>query len=97
MAEEKDKTNEEAVKSLRDRLSELEDLELVNKLDIINLKNEIDSISLSNQLSPENARKITEIAKMADKYESLRKIDVLHTEIAKLRSDFDSTKGKEKD
>jgi ribosomal protein L40E len=42
---------EERIKTLEINLSEMKDLELVNKLDIINLKNEIEQIKLIKGIS----------------------------------------------
>ncbi len=40
------------IKELEDRIEEIHDLELVNKLDIVNLKNDIDKLKLGGMPSP---------------------------------------------
>jgi len=40
------------LKELEDRIDEIHDLELVNKLDIINLKNQIDKLKLGGMPMP---------------------------------------------
>jgi DNA repair exonuclease SbcCD ATPase subunit len=88
MAEENEKPESDVLKSIRDRLAELEDLQLVNKLDIINVKNELDKASLTGGPSPETSEKVEELSRLVEKSENLKKAEKMVGELEKLRSEF---------
>ncbi|MBN2330958.1 MAG: hypothetical protein JXC85_04015 [Candidatus Aenigmarchaeota archaeon] len=85
------KSAQEMLKDIRDKLSELEDTQLVNKLDIINMKNELDKMSLTSAPSAETAEKISELAKLAQKSEKLRRLESSMDSIEKLRADLEKS------
>lgn len=86
MAEEQEKP--ELLKAVYDKLAELEDLQLVNKLDIINMKNELDKASLTGGPSPELADKLAELAKIAEKSENIKKAGELVEQLQKLKEEL---------
>ncbi len=61
----------EVSKAINDRLSELEDMQLVNKLDIINVKNELDKASFASGPSPETSEKVDMIEKDLEEFKSV--------------------------
>lgn len=74
-------TIKEKIKMIQGTASELNDLQLINKLDIINLKNEIEKLKLSSQpLSPDmqndiyNMSKILKDMKKTQKTEDIKKL-----------------------
>jgi hypothetical protein len=89
---EENETAQELLKSIRDKLSDLEDMQLVNKLDIINMKNELDRVSLTSAPSPETTEKIAELAKMAEKSDKLKKLESAYSDIEKMKSDLEKAK-----
>ncbi|UCD03096.1 MAG: hypothetical protein JSV63_00460, partial [Candidatus Aenigmatarchaeota archaeon] len=83
MAEEKENTDSDVLKSIKDKLAELEDLQLVNKLDIINVKNELDKASLTGFPRPEAAGKEKELE---EKAEDLKKAEKLVKDLEVLKA-----------
>ena len=77
---------DELLKVFKNKISELEDLELVNKLDIINIKNELDKISLTNVSSPEVEERVSELKRLADKVGDIKKYDRLLSDIDRMKS-----------
>ncbi len=86
MAEENGKS--EVLKSILDKLTELEDLQLVNKLDIINVKNELDKASLTGGPSPDTSGRIEELSRLIEKSGNLKKAEKLVGELENLRSEI---------
>lgn len=80
---------EELLKAVRDKLSELEDLQLVNKLDIINMKNELDRLSLTTSSSEEDVERIAELKKLSEKAGDLKKFENAYSELEKLKSELE--------
>ncbi len=85
MAEENEKQESDVLKAIHDKLTELEDLQLVNKLDIINVKNELDRTSLTGGASHETNEQSEELA---EKSENLQKAEKLVKELEELKSAF---------
>ncbi|MBN1896950.1 MAG: hypothetical protein JW789_04490 [Candidatus Aenigmarchaeota archaeon] len=88
MEEENQNTESEILKSINDKLAELEDLQLVNKLDIINVKNELDRASLSDGNSAVTSDQMSEIRKLVEKADSIKKAEKLVSELEELRDDI---------
>ena len=65
---------QDIMKTIRDKLAELEDLQLVNKLDIINMKNEVDKLSLTSASGPETAEKLSQLKELAEKADTFKKV-----------------------
>lgn len=66
---------EDKLNTLSSKLTELEDLQLVNKLDIINLKNELEQVKLTASLpGPETLQRITELGKIVENVEEFKKL-----------------------
>ncbi len=85
---------DELLKVFKNKISELEDLELVNKLDIINIKNELDKISLTNVSSPEVEERVSELKRLAEKVGDMKKYDRLLGDIDRIKA-VAGTKGGE--
>jgi len=80
-------TIEEKIESLKDGISEIEDLETVDKLDIVNLKNEIDKIKLSTpQVSPDMLNKLKEMEKLSGKIGKIEKWKKIEADIDAIKS-----------
>ncbi len=92
MPEEGKETAEELRRAIRDKLSELEDRQLVNKLDIINMKNELDKISLTSAPSPETTEKISELAQLAEKSDKFKRFEHAYADLERLKSEFEKAK-----
>jgi len=92
MPEEEKETAEELRRAIRDKLSELEDRQLVNKLDIINMKNELDKISLTSAPSPETTEKISELAQLAEKSGKFKRFEHAYADLERLKSEFEKAK-----
>jgi hypothetical protein len=91
MAEEKE-TTVELLKAIKDKLSELEDTQLVNKLDIINMKNELDKMSLTSAPTPETTEKISELAHLAEKSEKFKRMESAIDDIERLKAELEKSK-----
>ena len=89
MPEQESESSRELLKAIKDKLSELEDMQLVNKLDIINMKNELDRISLTSAPSSETLEKLTQLAKIAEKADVLKKVEKSQAELEKLKSELE--------
>ncbi len=87
MAEEEEKPESEVLKSIKDKLAELEDMQLVNKLDIINVKNELDRASLTGGPS-ETSEKLEELSRLVEKSEKLKTAEKLVEELQELKSEL---------
>ncbi len=83
---------QDLLKTIRDKLGELEDTQLVNKLDIINMKNELDKMSLTSAPSPETTEKISELAKLAQKSDKFKKLEQSYDDIEKLKAEIEKTR-----
>jgi ribosomal protein L40E len=76
---------EEKLKTLSSKLAELEDLQLVNKLDMVNLKNEIENLKLTFSVpSPEALESIKELGKIAENAEVFSKLKDLARNVDRL-------------
>ncbi|MFH0956557.1 MAG: hypothetical protein V1813_01700 [Candidatus Aenigmatarchaeota archaeon] len=85
-------TQQDVIKAISDKLAELEDLQLVNKLDIINVKNELDKSSLSGGPSVGDMEKISELRELVSKSDKLRKSERIASEIEEMKAQFDKIK-----
>lgn len=66
---------EERLNTLSSKLTELEDLQLVDKLDIINLKNELEQLKLTTSVpSPETLQRVKELGKIVENVEEFKKL-----------------------
>lgn len=84
---------EEKINVIRDKLEELEDLELVNKLDLINLKNDLERIKLTSQVaSPEMGERLVELERLASMLGGFKKLEDIMDEINNLRSEIQKLK-----
>lgn len=86
MTEESEKPESDVLKAIHDKLMELEDLQLVNKLDIINMKNELDKASLTGGPSHETTEQAEELARLIEKSDNLKKGEKLVKELEELKS-----------
>ena len=78
---------EERMKSIRDELEEIKDLQLVSKLDIINLKNEIDQLKFTVlSLPPDADKKINELVDLSNKIENIKNLKAILDDINNLKS-----------
>jgi hypothetical protein len=85
-------TQQDVIKAISDKLAELEDLQLVNKLDIINVKNELDRSSLSGGPSSQDMDKISDLKEILAKSDKLKKSVGLATEIEEMKVQFEKIK-----
>jgi hypothetical protein len=85
-------TQQDVIKAISDKLAELEDLQLVNKLDIINVKNELDKSSLSGGPSVGDMEKISELKELVAKSDKLKKSERIASEIEEMKAQFDKIK-----
>lgn len=77
--------SEEKLNATSNKLTELEDMQLVNKLDIINLKNEIEKLKLTVSVpSPETLQNIRELGKLAEHVEDFKNLKGMTKNIEKL-------------
>ena len=88
MTEESAKNESEILKVISDKLAELEDLQLVNKLDIINVKNELDRVSLSEGHAIEDSDRMSELKSLVEKSENIKKAEQLVGEVQKLKDEI---------
>lgn len=80
---------EEKLNNISSKLTELEDLQLVNKLDIINLKNEIEKLRLTTSApSPEILERIRELGKIVENAEEFKKLKNVTDNIDKIIADM---------
>jgi len=91
MPDEKDSASE-LFKAIRDKLAELEDMQLVNKLDIINMKNQMDRISITSTSSPESEEKLSDLNKLVEKVGDLKRFDKAFSDIEKMKSSMERAK-----
>jgi len=84
-------SDSEILKAIRDKIAELEDLQLVNKLDIINMKNELDKMNLTSSTDSETAERISELSKMAKKAGDLKNIQKAYSDISDLKSKLEKS------
>ncbi len=82
----------EAMREINDKIAELEDLQLVNKLDIINVKNELDKASLSGGPSTNDMDKISEIRDLVEKSDKLKKAERIASELENMKGQLDKMK-----
>ncbi len=83
---------EEKLNTIMSKLTELEDLQLVNKLDIINLKNEIEKLKLTTSVpSPETIEKIRELGKFAEHVGEFRELKNLADNMDKIMAEIKKT------
>ncbi len=82
----------DVVKAINDRLAELEDLQLVNKLDIINVKNELDKASLSGGPSSDDMDKVGELRELVEKSDKLKKAEKLADDLEAMRDQLEGAK-----
>jgi hypothetical protein len=72
---------------IEEKIGDINDLQIVNKLDIINLKNEIEKIRLaSSTLSPEMIETLQHAEEVAKKLDRVKKIEKMYDEIKDLKS-----------
>lgn len=83
---------QDVLKAISDKLAELEDMQLVNKLDIINVKNELDRASLSGGPSIEEMDKISELRQLVEKSDRLKKAERFSSEIDEIKAQFEKMK-----
>jgi len=77
---------EQKINMLKDELSEQNDLQTVNRLDIINLKNELEKIKISVPvLSPDIADKIKDMEKLMEKRDHTDSIQKMTEDIKQLK------------
>lgn len=80
---------EERLNTISSKLSELDDLLLVNKLDLINLKNEIEKLKLTASIpGPEVLERVSELGKVVENAEEFRKLKALTKNIDKIMADI---------
>lgn len=78
---------EEKMGLLKESMSELEDLDTVNRLDIINLKNEVEKIKMSSpELPEETMANLRELEGLSERIGSAEKWDFLEKGIAEIIS-----------
>lgn len=79
---------EERLNTISSKLTELEDLQLVDKLDIINLKNEIEKLQLTTSVpDPETLERIRELGKLAEHLEEFKRLKELAGKMDKLMAE----------
>ncbi len=83
---------EDLLKTIRDKLTELEDMQLVNKLDIINMKNELDKIGLTSATSPDAVEKMESLSRLLEKSDRIKKIERAYEDIEKVKSQIEKAK-----
>jgi chromosome segregation ATPase len=84
---------EQQMSTLEEKISELNDLQLLNKLDIINLKNEIEKMRLTvPAVSPETTSMIHELEKLAEKTGDVKKLRDLAGDVDRIEHDIKKLK-----
>jgi len=84
---------EEKLNTISSKITEIQDLQLVNKLDIINLKNEIEKINLTvSAPSLETVKNIREMGKIAEHIGNFKDIKNLLKNIDKIMAQVDEMK-----
>ncbi len=87
---------EEKLNTVSSKLAELEDLQLVNKLDIINLKNEIEKLRLTVSVpSPEALERINELGRIVENVEVFKKLKKLAENIDRVMANAQAPEGLE--
>ena len=81
---------EEKINTINNNLSEIKDVQLVDKLDIINLKNETEKIRTSTRsITPETQQTIEEVHELADDIKHIKKIKNLEKTINDLKKELE--------
>ncbi len=76
----------EKINSIQDKLSEIKDLQLVNKLDIMNLKNEIEKLQFNIlSLPPETVKKIQDLVKLSGETKEFEKLKSISNEFDNIK------------
>lgn len=82
---------ESRINSLEESISEANDLQIVNKLDIINLKNELEKVKLAfPAVSPENIERFQQLSKSLDKssFQSVKELEKKVDDVQKTANDL---------
>jgi ribosomal protein L40E len=84
---------EEKLNTISSKLAELEDLQLVNKLDIVNLKNEIEKLKLTVSAPSLNTlEKIKELGSIVENAEEFKKLKTMAKNIDKVMTNLEVAK-----